>query len=194
MTFGDSGMSAQAAGFLPLAPLQIAFMKSVGLRPPSYLLPAMKMVGLPLAPLSCERLNDARSRSFPSWPSAQAVILSAGAPTFVAQAAPFVATSLLFSFWQRMKSNAFAGAYFLAQTWKRSPLTSFGPCIELGSPALVLADVLDVQVDVGAELRDDVLERRLRLHAVRALGHDVEIDVHRVRAHVLRGARPPCRR
>ncbi len=52
MTFGDSGMSAQPAGFFAAAPLQIAFMKSVGLRPPSYFVPAMKMVGLPLAPLS----------------------------------------------------------------------------------------------------------------------------------------------
>src|SRR5580704_4987160 len=79
LTLGASGMSAQPAGFL-LAPLQIAFIRSVGLRPPSYLLPATKMVGLPLAPFSVERLNDARSRSFPSWPSAQAVILSTGAP------------------------------------------------------------------------------------------------------------------
>src|SRR5580693_8251985 len=113
LTLGDSGMLAHAAGFLPLAPFQIALTKSVGFRPPSYFLPATKIVGLPLAPLSCERLNDARSRSFPSWPSAQAVIFAVGAPSLVAHAAPFVPTSLLFSFWQRMKSNAFSGAYFL---------------------------------------------------------------------------------
>src|ERR1700722_13234927 len=133
-TLGDSGMLAQDAGLLSPAPLQIALTKSFGLRPPSYFLPAMKIVGLAPAPLSCERLNDARRRSLPSWPSAQAVILAAGAPSLVAHAAPLVATSLLFSFWQRMKSNALSGAYFLAQTCSRSPFTSFGPCIELGSP------------------------------------------------------------
>src|SRR5580698_3387524 len=136
LTFGDSGMSAQAAGFLPVAPLQIAFMKSFGLRPPSYLLPATKMVGLPVAPLSCDRLNEARSRSFPSLSWAQAVILSAGAPTLAAQDAPVDPISLLFSFWQRMKSNAFAGAYFCTHACRRSPFTSSGPCIELGSPPL----------------------------------------------------------
>jgi hypothetical protein len=134
LTFGASGMSAHAAGFLPEAPLQMAFMKSVGFLPPSYLFPATKIVGLPLAPFSCERLKDARRSSFPSGPSAHAVILSAGAPTLAAQDAPLVATSLLFSFWQRMKSNAFAGAYFAAHTWRRSPFTSLGPCMELGSP------------------------------------------------------------
>src|SRR5580692_8547072 len=134
LTLGDSGMSAQAAGFLPVAALQMAFMKSVGLRPPSYLLPPTKMVGLPRAPLSSERLKEAASSSVPSGPSAQAVILSAGRPSCWAQEAPLVATSFELTFWQSTKSNDLAGAYFCAQTWSLSPLTSLGPCIELRSP------------------------------------------------------------
>src|ERR1700722_13389745 len=100
LTLGDSGMSAQPAGFFPVAALQTAFIRSVGLRPPSYLVPPMKMVGLPRAPFSVERLKEAARRSLPSWPSAQATILSAGAPSCWAQAAPLEATSLELAFWQ----------------------------------------------------------------------------------------------
>ena len=186
LTLGDSGMFAQAAGFLSAAPLQIAFMKSVGLRPPSYFFPAMKIVGLPLGPLLLRALERREEQVLPFLAfGAGGDLVGWSAELRGARRAVrgdlLAVLVLAEDEVERLLRRVLLGAdleeiaFDLVRPVHRARLAPLG-----------LADVLDVQVEVGAELRDDVLEGALRLHAVWALGHDVQVDVHGVRAHVLR--------
>ena len=135
LTLGDSGMSAQRGGLLAARAVADRLHEVGRLASPFVLLAGDEDGRAPAGPLVLRALERREEQVLPF------LAFGAGGDLVGRERRPWwrtprrsSATSLLFSFWQRMKSNAFAGAYFCAQTWKRSPFTSFGPCIELGSP------------------------------------------------------------